>query len=92
MTRLERIQTSNFDYILWKKLYTKNPEQYLRRRLSAILAIKNGQSMPSVQQQLGCSKRSLQNWCDWYLAGGFTRLLRRPVRNQGGQLAGKKKS
>jgi len=69
------------DRELWQTLYYRHQQQSRRRRLLALKAIWDGQSMVAVCRSLHVQRKTLEGWLDAYLKGGFDALLapqRRP--------------
>ena len=65
------------DRELWKKHYYQHQKHWQRRRLLALKAIWDGQSLTDVSVQQKIRLKTLQLWLDYYLHGGFDRLLSR---------------
>jgi hypothetical protein len=57
-TRTEQLHDSALDLKLWKKLYYKHQQEYIRKRLLAIKYLWEGKSRTEVTKLLGCTYRS----------------------------------
>lgn len=76
MNRKIRIQRfAPKDRELWQKLYYRHKTQRQRRRLLALKAIWDGQTMATVCREQKVHRHSLEHWFDLYLHGGFDALL-----------------
>lgn len=80
-SRSKKLRQIPPDWDLWKKLYYKYPQAYLRQRLLAIKYLWEGKSRPEVTQLLGCSYKSLTKWIDKFLEGGLQKLTQ-PITHQ----------
>lgn len=60
---------------LWQTLYYRHPQQCRRRRLLALKALWEGQSMMAVCRTQGVQRKTLEKWIDTFLRGGFKALL-----------------
>lgn len=69
----------------WQKLYYQHQKSYLRTRMNAIKLIWDGKKLVDVCIILGCNLKSLRNWVDAYLLGGFKELLRKKKSGQTGK-------
>jgi len=77
--RIQRLAPQDRDQ--WQTLYYKHQQQSRRRRLLALKALWDGQSMIEVCHTQGVQRKTLEKWLDRYLHGGFDALLapqRRP--------------
>ena len=76
MNRKIRIQRlAPKDRELWQKLYYRHKAQRQRRRLLALKAIWDGQTLAAVCRDQKVHRHSLERWIDLYLHGGFDALL-----------------
>ena len=71
--RLQRLAPR--DQKQWKKAFYRHKEQRLRRRLLALKAIWDGQTLAEVCRTQHVGRKSLERWLDRYLHGGFAALL-----------------
>jgi transposase len=82
MNRTQRIQRcAPQDRAKWQALFNRHQQQSRRRRLLALKAIWDGQSMIEVCRSQHVQRKTLEKWLDAYLHGGFKALLapqRRP--------------
>ena len=82
MNRTQRIQRcAPQDRAKWQTLFNRHQQQSRRRRLLALKAIWDGQTMIDVCRAQGVQRKTLEKWLDAYLHGGFKALLapqRRP--------------
>ena len=82
MNRRIRIQRlAPQDRELWQKQFYRHPQQSRRRRLLALKAVWEGQSLIQVCRPQGVQRKTLETWLDRSLHGGFDALLapqRRP--------------
>jgi transposase len=60
---------------LWQKLFYRHQQHSRRRRLEALKALWDGQSMAKVCRSQGVQRKTLEKWLDSYLHGGFNALL-----------------
>jgi transposase len=65
---------------LWQKLFYRHQQHSRRRRLEAPRALRDGQSMAKVCRGQGVQRKTLEQWLDSYLHGGFDALLARQKR------------
>lgn len=63
------------DRELWQKLYYRHTSHRLRRRLLALRALWDGQTMIAVCRSQQVDRSTLERWLDLYLHGGFPALL-----------------
>jgi len=63
------------DRKLWQKLYYRHQKPRLRRRLLALKAIWDGQTLIEVCRNQKILRKTLVRWMDAYLNGGFKALL-----------------
>jgi transposase len=64
----------------WQKQYYGRQKHWQRRRLLALKAVWDGQSLAEVCRQQKVRRQTLTHWLDNYLHGGFNALLvRAPV-------------
>ncbi|MGI9213896.1 MAG: helix-turn-helix domain-containing protein [Methylococcaceae bacterium] len=76
MNRTIRIQQlAPQDRELWQSLFYRHQQQSRRRRLLALKALWDGQSMMEVCRTQGVQRKTLEKWLDSYLHGGFDALL-----------------
>lgn len=76
MNRRIRIQRlAPQDREQWQKLYYRHQSQRLRRRLLALRAIWDGQTLVEVCRTQKVHRNTLERWLDLYLHGGFPALL-----------------
>jgi transposase len=76
MNRRIRIQRlAPQDRERWQKLYYRHKEQRPRRRLLALKAIWDGQTLAAVCRTQKVRRKTLEHWLDLYLHGGFDALL-----------------
>jgi transposase len=81
MNRRIRIQRlAPQDRKQWQTLYYRHQQQHLRRRLLALKAIWDGQTLIEVCRTQGVQHKTLETWLDAYLHGGFAALLASPKR------------
>lgn len=59
----------------WQKLYYRHQEQRPRRRLTALKAVWDGQTLAEVCLTQHVRRKTLEHWLDLYLHGGFKALL-----------------
>lgn len=71
--RLQRLAPQ--DREPWQKLYYRHKEQRPRRRLLALKAIWDGQTLIGVCRTQKVRLKTLEHWLDLYLHGGFEALL-----------------
>jgi transposase len=65
----------------WQKLYYRHNSQRLRRRLLALRAIWDGQTLIGVCRTQKVDRSTLERWLDLYLHGGFPALLA-PIKHR----------
>lgn len=76
MNRTMRIQQrAPQDRALWQALFYRHQQHSRRRRLLALKALWDGQSMIEVCRTQGIQRKTLETWLDAYLHGGFDALL-----------------
>jgi transposase len=81
MNRRIRIQRlAPRDREQWQKLYYRHKAQRPRRRLLALRAIWEGQTLADVCRAQQVHRKTLEHWLDTYLHGGFEALLARERR------------
>jgi transposase len=82
MNRTIRIQKlAPQDRERWQALFYRHQQQSRRRRLLALKALWDGESIAGVCRSQGVQRKTLEKWLDSYLHGGFDALLapqRRP--------------
>lgn len=67
----------------WQKQYYEHQKHWQRRRLLALKAIWDGQSLSEVCREQKIRWQTLVDWLDNYLHGGFAKLLERaPVHRK----------
>jgi transposase len=71
--RIQRLAPQDRD--LWQKLYYRHKAQRQRRRLLALKAVWDGQTLAAVCREQKVHRHSLEHWFDLYLHGGFDALL-----------------
>ena len=71
--RLQRLVPQ--DREKWQKLYYRHKEQRPRRRLLALKAIWDGQTLVGVCRTQKVRLKTLEHWLDLFLQGGFDALL-----------------
>jgi transposase len=71
--RLQRFAPQDRDQ--WQKLYYRHQAQRPRRRLLALKAIWDGQTIAEVCRNQKVRRKTLEHWFDLYLHGGFAALL-----------------
>lgn len=74
LNRTEKLHNSSPDLELWKKLYYKHQQEYIRKRLLAIKYLWEGKSRTEVTTLIGCTYKSLTQWIDKFLEGGLEKL------------------
>lgn len=75
LNRRQRMTAAPQDRAEWQRLYYHHQNFYLRRRMNAIKLIWDGVKLVDVCIVLNCDIKSLRNWVDAYLSGGFKQLL-----------------
>jgi len=76
MNRRIRIQRlAPQDRELWQVLFYRHQQQSRRRRLLALKALWDGQSLIEVCRTQHLQRKTLEKWVDAYLHGGFEALL-----------------
>jgi hypothetical protein len=65
----------------WQKLYYRHQSHRLRRRLLALRAVWDGQTLVGVCRTQKVGIKTLERWLDLYLHGGFPALLA-PVKHK----------
>jgi transposase len=76
MNRTQRIQRlAPQDREMWQMRFYRHQQQSRRRRLLALKAIWDGQSMIEVCRSQHIQRKTLERWLDRYLHGGFDALL-----------------
>ena len=76
MNRRIRIQRlAPQDRERWQKLYYRHKAQRPRRRLLALKAIWDGQTLADVCRTQKVRRKTLEHWLDLFLHGGFDALL-----------------
>lgn len=79
--RLQRLAPQ--DRKAWQKQYYEHQKHWQRRRLLALKAIWDGQSLSEVCREQKVRRQTLVYWLDSYLHGGFAKLLERaPVHRK----------
>lgn len=71
--RIQRLAPQNREE--WQKLYYRHKSHRLRRRLLALRAIWDGQTLIGVCRSQQLDRHTLERWLDLYLHGGFSALL-----------------
>lgn len=59
----------------WQRLYYKNQQFCVRRKLNALKAVWDGQTLKEVALTQHIGYKTLERWLDSYLQGGFKKLL-----------------
>jgi transposase len=76
MNRRIRIQQlAPHDRDEWQRLYYQHQQYGRRRRLKALKAVWDGETLQSVARRQGIRLKTLEGWLDTYLHGGFNALL-----------------
>lgn len=65
------------DREVWQKQYYSHQKYWQRRRLLALKAIWDGQTLAEVCRQQKIRRHTLTDWLDSFLHGGFANLLKR---------------
>jgi transposase len=73
--RLQRLAPQ--DREAWQKQYYGHQKHWQRRRLLALKAVWDGQSLAEVCRQQNVRRQTLTHWLNGYLHGGFDALLAR---------------
>lgn len=81
MNRTQALRDKPFDADEWQKLYYRNQQQYMRRRLDAIKLLHEGHKRTQVSEQIGCCYDTLTTWIDRYLSDGLQGLVT-PIEHQ----------
>ena len=76
--RIQRLAPRDLEQ--WQKLYYRHKAQRPRRRLLALRAIWEGQTLAEVCRAQKVHRKTLEHWLDTYLHGGFEALLARERR------------
>jgi len=76
--RIQRLAPRDLEQ--WQKLYYRHKAQRPRRRLLALRAIWEGQTLIEVCRAQQVHRKTLEHWLDTYLHGGFKALLARERR------------
>ncbi len=71
--RLQRLAPQDREQ--WQKLYYRHKAQRPRRRLTALKAIWDGDTLADVCRSQKVRRKTLEHWLDLYLHGGFKALL-----------------
>ena len=90
MNRVELLRTKSFEKEDWQKLFYKNQQQYIRKRLEAIKYLHEGETVREVMEQLNCARQSLITWIDMYCQGGLKALVT-PLKSEREQRLGPEK-
>jgi transposase len=69
------------DVELWRKLYYKHQQGYLRQRLLAIKYLYEGKTRTEVSELVKCTYKTLSTWIDKFLEGGLNELVK-PITHQ----------
>lgn len=69
------------DLKLWRKLYYKHQQEYLRKRLLAIKYLYEGKTRIEVSALVNCTYKTLSTWIDKFLEGGLSGLVQ-PITHQ----------
>jgi transposase len=81
MNRLEQLRTKSFEQEEWQKLFYKNQQQYIRKRLEAVKYLHEGKTRREVMAEVGCARQSLITWIDMYCQGGL-KALTKPMKSE----------
>lgn len=81
MKRAEQIRVKSFEEEEWQKLFYKQQQQYIRKRLEAIKYLHEGKTRKEVMDKVGCARQSLITWIDMYCEGGL-KALTEPMKSQ----------
>lgn len=73
--RTEKLRAIDLDLEVWQKLYYKYQQDYIRKRLSAIKWVHEGNSRLQVCHLIGCTYNTLTSWIDKYIEGGLLGLV-----------------
>lgn len=81
--RIRLQQKAPHDLKAWQKQYYEHQKHWQRRRLLALKAIWDGQSLSAVCRDQKVRMQTLVGWLDSYLHGGFDKLLEKaPVHRK----------
>ncbi|MEG4574613.1 IS630 family transposase [Microcoleus sp. N3A4] len=80
-TRTEQFLEIGLDLEEWQRLYYKNQQDYIRKRLIAIKYLYTGYSRLQVCQFIDCSYNTLASWIDKFIEGGLERLVE-PIKHK----------
>ena len=70
------------DLIQWQQHMHRHPQEYIRRKLRAIRAYAQGQSVQTLAQQLTIHPNTLRHYITTYCLGGFESLCQPEKRKQ----------
>jgi transposase len=76
MNLSQKLREVSLDKSQWQRLYYKNQQEYIRKRLSAIRYLSEGKSRAEVGKIIGCRDATLAEWIEKYLAGGLAELVK----------------
>lgn len=71
--RIQRLAPQDRD--LWQRLFYRHQQHSRRRRLLAVKALWDGQTLTEVCRTQHLQRKTLDGWVDAYLHGGFDALL-----------------
>jgi transposase len=75
MNLSQKLREISLDKKQWQRLYYKNQQDYIRKRLSAIRYLSEGKSRAEVGKIIGCRDATLAEWIGKYVAGGLAELV-----------------
>jgi transposase len=81
MNLSQKLREVSLDKKEWQRLYYKNQQEYIRKRLSAIRYLSEGKSRAEVGKIIGCRDATLAEWIGKYVAGGLSELVR-PISHE----------
>lgn len=81
MNLSQKLRMVTLDKQQWQRLYYKNQQEYIRRKLSAIRYLSEGLSRAEVGKILGCRDETLARWIEKYLDTGLAGLVT-PISHQ----------
>lgn len=70
------------DLIHWQQQMHRHPQEYIRRKLRAVRAYAQGQSVQTLAQQLVIHPNTLRHYITIYCLGGFESLCQPEKRKQ----------
>jgi transposase len=81
MNLSQKLRRVSLDKRQWQRLYYKNQQEYIRKRLSAIRYLREGKGRAEVGKILRCTDSTLAKWIEKYLEGGLEELVQ-PISHQ----------